>query len=115
MVVIYYRKKSKEYYEYIEWLNKKKIEVKSRELETITEKEIFQVIYHLDIDIIDIVRQDIHSPLLIWKLHKLKKMRFSECLTYLKINFALLKMPIVFFDDFSFIGYEKEKIENYFF
>lgn len=114
MVNIYYKVTSKEEKKYVEKLRKSNQLIKIQNITEITEKEIFQLLYLSDLDIIDIIRKDVFSPLHKWKVQKLMKMRFRDSLLYLQKNYKLLQTPIVISSQLSTIGDDNQNLETLF-
>ncbi|MFK4934880.1 thioredoxin domain-containing protein [Lactococcus garvieae] len=113
MVTLYYRKHSKDSKRAIEWFRKNNLEINRVNINEISEKSIFQLIYLSDMEIPQILRQGPISCFLHYKKKKAKALRFSESLHYLEKNSNLLQDPIILSPNFSQIGYDVDRLNKY--
>ncbi len=114
MITIYYRKHSKKSKNTIEWFNQHNLSINVLNIKKISEEEIFQLIYLSNLDIADILRKN--KLLFFFNAQKKKanKLRFSESLAYLEKKSYLIQDPVIISTDISLLGYEKDKLEQYF-
>ncbi|MBD5824511.1 thioredoxin domain-containing protein [Lactococcus petauri] len=113
MITLYYREHSKDSKRAIEWFRKNNLEINRVNINEISEKSIFQLIYLSDMEISQILRQGPLSYFLHYKKKKAKALRFSESLHYLEKNSNLLQDPIILSPNFSQIGYDEARLLEY--
>lgn len=114
MITLYYRNYSNKSKKAIKWFKQHHLPVNIMNIKSISEKEIFQLVYLSNLEISDILRETSLHFFLNIKKKKANSLRFSESLAYLEKNSHLIKDPIIISPNISLIGYEESKIEKYF-
>lgn len=85
-----------------------------KKIETITHREIFQLIYLSGLDIPNILKtSNKFSFLLRKKKLKLSKLRFSEGLIFLEQHTELLELPIVLSNEKALSGYNEQQLKSF--
>jgi Arsenate reductase and related proteins, glutaredoxin family len=110
-ITIYYKDKSNSYLQVINWFKEHNITVNLKKINTITQREIFQVIYLSGLDVPDILRNS-NKYLFLWKRNKLNKLRFSESLSFLEHHTELLEVPIILSNKYAILGYDEYRLES---
>lgn len=114
MITLYNKKNSLACEQALIWFRRHNIEVNIQGIETITEREIFQLIYLSDLEVLDILRKDHKfSPLLHRKRNKIAHMRFSDSLSYLEHHYGLLQLPIIVSPYSSLSGFNEDKMNQF--
>lgn len=115
-IVIYYKENSESCLQAIQWFNAHNITVVLKKIDTITHKEIFQLIYLSDLNISDVLKRGHkYSFFLQMKKSKLSKLRFKDSLLFLERHTELLEAPIVLSNKHSLSGYNEKKIKEFLF
>lgn len=113
-ITIYYKENSASFVETINWLEKHQFIVDLKKIETITHREIFQLIYLSKGDVPDILtKSHKYSISDLIKKKCLRKLRFGESLIYLEHHTELLEVPILLSNEYALSGYDKQKIKYF--
>lgn len=114
-IKIYYEKNSEDSLQAIQWFNEHNIKVDLKRIDTITHREIFQLIYLSGLDIPNILKKTNKFSLLsLRNKSKLKKLRFSDGLYFLELHTELLEVPIIFSNKHAISGYDEQKLKSFF-
>lgn len=111
-IVIYYKENSESCLQAIQWFNAHDITVDLKRIDTITHREMFQLIYLSGLDIPDILKRSKKFSFLCLR-SKLNKLRFSEGLSFLEQHTELLEIPIVLSDKHAVSGYDEQQIKSF--
>lgn len=110
-ITIYYKEHSKPCLQAMKWFEEHNIIVDLKNIDTITQREIFQLIYLSGLDIPDILKKsNMYSFLCYKRKLKLYKLRFSESLSLLERYPKLLEVPIILSNNHALSGYNSEEI-----
>ena len=113
-LILYYKENSERCSQAIKWLKTYNLAVELREIESITRREIFQLIYLSDMDIPDILTKlNKYSLSQQVKRKYLSRLRFGESLIYLEKHSELLEVPIILSNEHSLSGYNEQKIQTF--
>lgn len=113
-IVIYYKENSESCLQAIQWFNAHNITVDLKRIDTITHREIFQLIYLSGLDIPDILKSSKKfSFRCLRSKSKLNKLRFSEGLSFLERHTELLEVPIILSDKHAVSGYDEQQIKSF--
>lgn len=113
-ITIYYKDNSQPCVQAIDWLEKHQFTVDRKRIETITHREIFQLIYLSDVDIPDILtKSNKYSIGYQTKRNILRRLRFGESLKFLEHHTELLEVPILLSNDYALSGYNEQKIKSF--
>lgn len=113
-ITVYYRENSDPCLKVIKFFETHNIKVVLKKIDTITHKEIFQLIYLSDLNLSDVLkRSNKYSFLFQMKKTKLNKLRFKESLFFLEGHTELLETPIVLSNEHSLSGYNEQKIKEF--
>lgn len=111
-ITIYYKENSEDCLQTIQWFKEHDIIVDLKRIDTITYREIFQLIYLSGLDIPDILKRSKKFSFLCLR-SKLNKLRFSEGLSFLELHTELLEIPIVLSDKHAVSGYDEQQIKSF--
>lgn len=111
-ITIYYKENSEDFLQTIQWFKEHDIIVDLKRIDTITYREIFQLIYLSGLDIPDILKRSKKFSFLCLR-SKLNKLRFSEGLSFLELHTELLEIPIVLSDKHAVSGYDEQQIKSF--
>lgn len=111
-VTVYYKENSKVSLQVINWLNVHHLTVELKKIETITHREIFQLIYLSGLDIPDILSTSVCPYHVQKKKDFVTRLYFSESLYFLARYPELLKVPIILSNTTSISGYDEQMLEK---
>lgn len=110
-ITIYYKEKSESCKKAIQWIKEHHFKVVLKNIETITHREIFQLIYLSGVDIPDVLKKyNKYSIGYQFKKNHLKKLRFGESLIYLEQHVELLQLPIILSNEVAISGFDEQKM-----
>ncbi|OUK02752.1 hypothetical protein BZZ03_11185 [Lactococcus petauri] len=113
-ITIYYKENSDACTKAMDWFEKNNITVNMKKIDTITHREIFQLIYLSGLDVSDILRKlHMYSFLEQKNKWKLNKLRFGESLSFLERHTELLELPIVLSNEKAVSGYNEEQLKSF--
>lgn len=113
-VTVYYEGGSYGSIQAINWLQENKLTVQLKRIDTITHREIFQLIYLTGLDIPDIIKDNkVYCIRYVKQKRILNKLRFSESLSFLERHSELLQTPIILSDGYALLGYDQEGLKNF--
>lgn len=112
-ITVYYREESEPSLQAINWLKQEAFSLQLKKMETITHRDIFQLIFLLGLDISDLSPLLRKPDLVGNKKDQLSRLRFSERLTFLEQHPELLQDPIILSNMHSLSGYDEQKIKTF--
>lgn len=113
-ITIFYKEKSEACKKAIQWTKEHHFQVELKNIETITHREIFQLIYLSGVDIPDILEENNKYAIgYQFKKNHLKKLRFGEELIYLEQHVELLQLPIILSNEKATSGFDEQKMSTF--
>lgn len=112
IITVYYKAGTYTSLQTINWLKEHRLTIQLKEINTITHREIFQLVYLSGADIPDILTADKYPHQVNEQKYFASHLRFSEALYFLARHPELLQSPIVLSNTYALSGYNKQKLEH---